>query len=126
MQGESMVCRAWRDDITLVFMINVDRTRSHLAHMCSRWLYIHKSLIWVSAYAAGNASWVCFQDELSNAGRGESKSGTPKSASTSDAASVEAEGLNGNLDSSSAKPDSSKNIGVQDAVASETPSSGDS
>lgn len=54
------------------------------------------------------------KDELSNAGRGESKSGTPKSASMSDT----------NLDSSSAKPDSSKNIGVQDAVASETPSSG--
>lgn len=80
------------------------------------------------AYAAGNASWVCFQDELSNAGRGESKSGSPMSAATSDVVmvSVEAEGLNGNLDSSSAKPDSSKNIGVQDAVASETPSSGDS
>lgn len=79
------------------------------------------------AYAAGNASWVCFQDELSDAGRGESKSGTPVSAATSDAAmdtprTEEAEGLNRNLDSSSAKPDSSKNIGVQDAVAS----SGDS
>uniref|UniRef100_A0A8C0YKR0 C-Jun-amino-terminal kinase-interacting protein 4 n=1 Tax=Cyprinus carpio carpio TaxID=630221 RepID=A0A8C0YKR0_CYPCA len=63
------------------------------------------------------------KDELSDAGRGESKSGTPVSAATSDAAmdtprTEEAEGLNRNLDSSSAKPDSSKNIGVQDAVAS--------
>lgn len=79
------------------------------------------------AYAAGNASWVCFQDELSDAGRGESKSGTPVSAATSDTGmdtprTEETEGLNRNLDSSSAKPDSSKNIGVQDAVAS----SGDS
>ncbi|XP_042590842.1 C-Jun-amino-terminal kinase-interacting protein 4 isoform X7 [Cyprinus carpio] len=63
------------------------------------------------------------KDELSDAGRGESKSGTPVSAATSDAAmdtprTEETEGLNRNLDSSSAKPDSSKNIGVQDAVAS--------
>uniref|UniRef100_A0A8C1IME7 C-Jun-amino-terminal kinase-interacting protein 4 n=1 Tax=Cyprinus carpio TaxID=7962 RepID=A0A8C1IME7_CYPCA len=62
-------------------------------------------------------------DELSDAGRGESKSGTPVSAATSDTAmdtprTEETEGLNRNLDSSSAKPDSSKNIGVQDAVAS--------
>ncbi|KAF4106953.1 hypothetical protein G5714_012943 [Onychostoma macrolepis] len=72
------------------------------------------------------------KDELSDAGRGESKSGTPMSAATSDVAMAsvdtprmeEAEGLNRNLNSSSAKPDSSKNIGVQDAVASETPSSG--
>ncbi|KAL0180211.1 hypothetical protein M9458_025653, partial [Cirrhinus mrigala] len=73
-------------------------------------------------------------DELSDASRGESKSGTPMSATTSDVAMAsvdtprteEAEGLNRNLDSSSAKPDSSKNIGVQEAVASETPSTGDS
>uniref|UniRef100_A0A8C1S9Y7 Sperm associated antigen 9 n=1 Tax=Cyprinus carpio TaxID=7962 RepID=A0A8C1S9Y7_CYPCA len=63
------------------------------------------------------------KDELSDAGRGESKSGMPVSAATSDAAmdtprTEETEGLNRNLDSSSAKPDSSKNIGVQDAVAS--------
>ncbi|XP_016141615.1 C-Jun-amino-terminal kinase-interacting protein 4 [Sinocyclocheilus grahami] len=63
------------------------------------------------------------EDELSDAGRGESKSGTPMSAATSAVAmdtprTEEAEGLNRNLDSSSAKPDSSKNIGVQDAVAS--------
>uniref|UniRef100_A0A8C2CAA7 C-Jun-amino-terminal kinase-interacting protein 4 n=1 Tax=Cyprinus carpio TaxID=7962 RepID=A0A8C2CAA7_CYPCA len=63
------------------------------------------------------------KDELSDAGRGESKSGTPVSAATSDTAmdtprTEETEGLNRNLDSSSAKPDSSKNIGVQDAVAS--------
>lgn len=85
-------------------------------------------------YAAGNASWVCFQDELSDAGKGESKSGTPMSAAMSDVAMAsvdtprmeEAKGLNRNLDSSSAKPDSSKNISVQDALASETPSSGDS
>ncbi|XP_073685038.1 C-Jun-amino-terminal kinase-interacting protein 4 isoform X3 [Garra rufa] len=72
------------------------------------------------------------KDELSECGRGESKSGTPLSAATSDVAMAsvdtprteEAEGLNRNLDSSSAKPDSSKNIGVQDAVASETPSTG--
>uniref|UniRef100_A0A671Q4J4 C-Jun-amino-terminal kinase-interacting protein 4 n=1 Tax=Sinocyclocheilus anshuiensis TaxID=1608454 RepID=A0A671Q4J4_9TELE len=62
-------------------------------------------------------------DELSDAGRGESKSGTPMSAATSAVAmdtprTEEAEGLNRNLDSSSAKPDGSKNISVQDAVAS--------
>uniref|UniRef100_A0A8C2CBH2 C-Jun-amino-terminal kinase-interacting protein 4 n=1 Tax=Cyprinus carpio TaxID=7962 RepID=A0A8C2CBH2_CYPCA len=64
------------------------------------------------------------KDELSDAGRGESKSGTPVSAATSDTAmdtprTEETEGLNRNLDSSSAKPDSSKNIGVQDAVNAE-------
>ncbi|XP_043085906.1 C-Jun-amino-terminal kinase-interacting protein 4 isoform X4 [Puntigrus tetrazona] len=72
------------------------------------------------------------KDELSDAGRGESKSDTPMSAATSDVVmesvdtprTEEAEGLNRNLDSSSAKPDSSKNISVQDAVALETPSSG--
>ncbi|KAI2658828.1 C-Jun-amino-terminal kinase-interacting protein 4 [Labeo rohita] len=72
------------------------------------------------------------KDELSDASRGGSKSGTPMSAATSDVAmaSVDtprteaAEGLNRNLDSSSGKPDSSKNIGVQEAVASETPSTG--
>uniref|UniRef100_A0A671Q4A7 C-Jun-amino-terminal kinase-interacting protein 4 n=1 Tax=Sinocyclocheilus anshuiensis TaxID=1608454 RepID=A0A671Q4A7_9TELE len=63
------------------------------------------------------------KDELSDAGRGESKSGTPMSAATSAVAmdtprTEEAEGLNRNLDSSSAKPDGSKNISVQDAVAS--------
>uniref|UniRef100_A0A673IUH1 C-Jun-amino-terminal kinase-interacting protein 4 n=1 Tax=Sinocyclocheilus rhinocerous TaxID=307959 RepID=A0A673IUH1_9TELE len=62
-------------------------------------------------------------DELSDAGRGESKSGTTMSAATSAVAmdtprTEEAEGLNRNLGSSSAKPDSSKNIGVQHAVAS--------
>ncbi|KAL1263874.1 hypothetical protein QQF64_004229, partial [Cirrhinus molitorella] len=72
------------------------------------------------------------KDELSDAGRGESKSGTPMSAATSDVAMAsvdtprteEAEGLNRNLDSSNAKPDSSKDIGVQEALASETPSTG--
>lgn len=76
------------------------------------------------------ATWVCFQDELSGASRGDSKSGTPMSTAVSDVvmASVdtprteEAEGLNRNLDSSSAKPDSR----VQDAVATETPSTGQS
>ncbi|XP_016382761.1 C-Jun-amino-terminal kinase-interacting protein 4 isoform X4 [Sinocyclocheilus rhinocerous] len=63
------------------------------------------------------------EDELSDAGRGESKSGTTMSAATSAVAmdtprTEEAEGLNRNLGSSSAKPDSSKNIGVQHAVAS--------
>uniref|UniRef100_A0A673IYM6 RH2 domain-containing protein n=1 Tax=Sinocyclocheilus rhinocerous TaxID=307959 RepID=A0A673IYM6_9TELE len=63
------------------------------------------------------------KDELSDAGRGESKSGTTMSAATSAVAmdtprTEEAEGLNRNLGSSSAKPDSSKNIGVQHAVAS--------
>ncbi|XP_051530372.1 C-Jun-amino-terminal kinase-interacting protein 4-like isoform X4 [Myxocyprinus asiaticus] len=70
------------------------------------------------------------KDELSDVNRGESKSATPMSAATSDVtmASVdtprteEAEGLNRNLNSSSAKPDSSKNIRVQDAVVAEMPS----
>ncbi|XP_051770256.1 C-Jun-amino-terminal kinase-interacting protein 4 [Ctenopharyngodon idella] len=67
------------------------------------------------------------KDELSDAGRGQSKSGTPVSAAASDVvmASVEeAEGLDKNLDSSSAKPDSRKNIGVQKGVTAETPSTG--
>ncbi|XP_057213947.1 C-Jun-amino-terminal kinase-interacting protein 4 isoform X3 [Triplophysa rosa] len=70
------------------------------------------------------------KDELSDATRGDSKSATPMSTAASDVAMAsvdtprtdEAEGLNRNLDSSSAKPDSSKNIRVQDAVATETPS----
>ncbi|XP_048027379.1 C-Jun-amino-terminal kinase-interacting protein 4 isoform X1 [Megalobrama amblycephala] len=62
------------------------------------------------------------KDELSDAGRGQSKSGT---ASDVVMASVEeAEGLDKNLDSSSAKPDSRKNIGVQKGVAAETPPTG--
>lgn len=64
-----------------------------------------------------------FQDELSGAGRAESTSSTAKSAAASDVAM--ASGSDRNLDSSRAKPDSRKNIGVQDAEASET-STGDS
>ncbi|KAI4904753.1 hypothetical protein NFI96_025112 [Prochilodus magdalenae] len=67
-------------------------------------------------------------DELSDANRGGSKSATPMSTATSDVATAsvdtpqteEAEGLNRNLNSSSKKPDSSKNIKVQDAVTTET------
>uniref|UniRef100_A0AAR2L409 C-Jun-amino-terminal kinase-interacting protein 4 n=1 Tax=Pygocentrus nattereri TaxID=42514 RepID=A0AAR2L409_PYGNA len=69
-----------------------------------------------------------FQDELSDVNRGGSKSATPMSTATSDVAMAsvdtpqteEAEGLNRNLNSSSKKPDSSKNIKVQDAIATET------
>ncbi|XP_051958405.1 C-Jun-amino-terminal kinase-interacting protein 4 isoform X1 [Xyrauchen texanus] len=71
------------------------------------------------------------KDELCDVNKGESKSATAMSAATSDVAMAsvdppraeEAEGLNRNLDSSGAKPDSSKNIRVQDALAAETPSS---
>ncbi|XP_072523946.1 C-Jun-amino-terminal kinase-interacting protein 4 isoform X2 [Salminus brasiliensis] len=67
------------------------------------------------------------EDELSDAGRGGSKSVTPASTATSDVAMAsvdtpqteEAEGLNRNLNSSSKKPDSSKNIKVQDAIATD-------
>ncbi|XP_017579164.2 C-Jun-amino-terminal kinase-interacting protein 4 isoform X2 [Pygocentrus nattereri] len=68
------------------------------------------------------------EDELSDVNRGGSKSATPMSTATSDVAMAsvdtpqteEAEGLNRNLNSSSKKPDSSKNIKVQDAIATET------
>uniref|UniRef100_A0AAR2LW51 RH1 domain-containing protein n=1 Tax=Pygocentrus nattereri TaxID=42514 RepID=A0AAR2LW51_PYGNA len=68
------------------------------------------------------------KDELSDVNRGGSKSATPMSTATSDVAMAsvdtpqteEAEGLNRNLNSSSKKPDSSKNIKVQDAIATET------
>uniref|UniRef100_A0A8C2Q2I7 Sperm associated antigen 9 n=1 Tax=Cyprinus carpio TaxID=7962 RepID=A0A8C2Q2I7_CYPCA len=63
------------------------------------------------------------KDELSGAGRAESKSSTAKSAAASDVAM--ASGLDRNLDSSRAKPDSRKNIGVQDAEASETSTGAD-
>ncbi|KAF4085301.1 hypothetical protein AMELA_G00115500 [Ameiurus melas] len=65
------------------------------------------------------------KDELSDANQGGSKSALPMSTAPSDAASVavsqaeESEGLNRNLNSSSRKPDSSKNIKVQEAVATE-------
>ncbi|XP_017338929.1 C-Jun-amino-terminal kinase-interacting protein 4 isoform X3 [Ictalurus punctatus] len=67
------------------------------------------------------------KDELSDANRGGSKSALPMSTAPSDAASAsvavsqaeESEGLNRNLNSSSRKPDSSKNIKVQEAVATE-------
>lgn len=76
----------------------------------------------------------CFQDELSDANRGGPKSATPISTAPSDAASAsvevsqteESEGLNRNLNSSSRKPDSSKNIKVQEAVAAEVPPKGES
>ncbi|KAI5103038.1 C-Jun-amino-terminal kinase-interacting protein 4-like, partial [Silurus meridionalis] len=66
----------------------------------------------------------CFQDELSDANHGGS---TPKSTAHPGAVSTsvvvsqaaETEGLNRNLDSSSRKPYSSKNIKVQEAVATE-------
>uniref|UniRef100_A0A3B4BUB9 C-Jun-amino-terminal kinase-interacting protein 4 n=1 Tax=Pygocentrus nattereri TaxID=42514 RepID=A0A3B4BUB9_PYGNA len=71
---------------------------------------------------------LCVEDELSDVNRGGSKSATPMSTATSDVAMAsvdtpqteEAEGLNRNLNSSSKKPDSSKNIKVQDAIATET------
>lgn len=74
------------------------------------------------------------KDELSDASMGGSKSTTAMSTSTSDVAmasvgmprSEEAEGLNRNLDSSSAKPDSSKNIRSQDALTKQTASTGQS
>lgn len=66
----------------------------------------------------------CFQDELSDANQGGSKPATLLPAALSGAASAsvemseteESEGLNRNLNSSSRKPDSSKNIKVQEAV----------
>uniref|UniRef100_A0A8B9KP47 C-Jun-amino-terminal kinase-interacting protein 4 n=1 Tax=Astyanax mexicanus TaxID=7994 RepID=A0A8B9KP47_ASTMX len=71
------------------------------------------------------------QDELSDASQGGSKSVTPMSTATSDVAMAsvdtpqteEAEGLNRNLNSSSKKPDSNKNIKVQNATATD-PNSG--
>lgn len=74
------------------------------------------------------------KDELSDASMGGSKSTTAMSTSTSDVAMAsvgtprteEAEGLNRNLDSSSAKPDSSKNIRSQDALTKQTASTGQS
>ncbi|XP_066519376.1 C-Jun-amino-terminal kinase-interacting protein 4 isoform X2 [Hoplias malabaricus] len=68
------------------------------------------------------------KDELSDANRGSSKSATPMSTATSDSAMAsvdtpqtkEAEGLNRNLNVSSKKPDSNKNIKVQDAIATDT------
>uniref|UniRef100_A0A3B1JB46 C-Jun-amino-terminal kinase-interacting protein 4 n=1 Tax=Astyanax mexicanus TaxID=7994 RepID=A0A3B1JB46_ASTMX len=73
------------------------------------------------------------QDELSDASQGGSKSVTPMSTATSDVAMAsvdtpqteEAEGLNRNLNSSSKKPDSNKNIKVQNATATD-PSAKDS
>uniref|UniRef100_A0A8B9KQT3 C-Jun-amino-terminal kinase-interacting protein 4 n=1 Tax=Astyanax mexicanus TaxID=7994 RepID=A0A8B9KQT3_ASTMX len=67
------------------------------------------------------------QDELSDASQGGSKSVTPMSTATSDVAMAsvdtpqteEAEGLNRNLNSSSKKPDSNKNIKVQNATATD-------
>ncbi|XP_060795611.1 C-Jun-amino-terminal kinase-interacting protein 4 [Neoarius graeffei] len=67
------------------------------------------------------------KEELSDANQGGSQSATPISTAPSDAASAsvevsqakESEGLNRNLNSSSSKPDSSKNIKVQEAVATE-------
>ncbi|XP_058261735.1 C-Jun-amino-terminal kinase-interacting protein 4 isoform X2 [Hemibagrus wyckioides] len=67
------------------------------------------------------------KDELSDANHGGSKSVTPMSTAPLNAASVSvevsqtdsSEGLNRNLNSSSRKPDSSKNIKVQEAVATE-------
>ncbi|XP_073774092.1 C-Jun-amino-terminal kinase-interacting protein 4 isoform X3 [Danio rerio] len=61
------------------------------------------------------------KDELSGLGGGECKSSTE---SASHAVPEETEGLNPNLDSSSNKPDSSKNIGVQGDAASETQATG--
>uniref|UniRef100_A0A8B9RG80 C-Jun-amino-terminal kinase-interacting protein 4 n=1 Tax=Astyanax mexicanus TaxID=7994 RepID=A0A8B9RG80_ASTMX len=66
-------------------------------------------------------------DELSDASQGGSKSVTPMSTATSDVAMAsvdtpqteEAEGLNRNLNSSSKKPDSNKNIKVQNATATD-------
>uniref|UniRef100_A0A672Q2X3 RH2 domain-containing protein n=1 Tax=Sinocyclocheilus grahami TaxID=75366 RepID=A0A672Q2X3_SINGR len=58
---------------------------------------------------------ISLKDELSGAGRGESKSSTAMSASVDTP-----QGLSRNLDSSRAKPDSRKNI----AVAAETPATG--
>lgn len=74
------------------------------------------------------------KDELSDASMGGSKSTTAMSTSTSDVAMAsvgtpqteEADGLNRNLDSSSAKPDSSKNIRSQDALTKQTASTGQS
>nr|XP_055031592.1 C-Jun-amino-terminal kinase-interacting protein 4 isoform X2 [Misgurnus anguillicaudatus] len=74
------------------------------------------------------------KDELSDAGMGGSKSTTAMSTGTSDVAMAsvgtprteEAEGLNRNLDSSSAKPDSSKNIRSQDALTKQMSSTGQS
>lgn len=75
-----------------------------------------------------------FQDELSDANKGGSKSATPMTTAPSDTASAsievsraeESEGLNRNLNSSSRKPDSSKNIKMQEAVATEVPPKGES
>lgn len=83
-------------------------------------------------YADDSASR--FQDELSDANQGGSKSALPMSTAPSDAASAsvavsqaeESEGLNRNLNSSSRKPDSSKNIKVQEAVATEVLPKGES
>ncbi|KAB5555386.1 hypothetical protein PHYPO_G00033440 [Pangasianodon hypophthalmus] len=69
------------------------------------------------------------KDELSDANQRGSKSATPMSTAPSDAASAsvevsqteKSEGLNRNLNSSSRKPDSSKNIKVQEAGATEVP-----
>lgn len=68
-----------------------------------------------------------FQDELSDVNQGGLKSSTPMRTAPSGAASAsvevpqteESEGLNNNLNSSSRKPDSSKNIKVQEGVATE-------
>ncbi|XP_053367114.1 C-Jun-amino-terminal kinase-interacting protein 4 isoform X1 [Clarias gariepinus] len=67
------------------------------------------------------------KDELSDVNQGGLKSSTPMRTAPSGAASAsvevpqteESEGLNNNLNSSSRKPDSSKNIKVQEGVATE-------
>lgn len=121
--------------LVVAFVLNVDRAHSHLAQYVISIitkLIVNMTLMFLTVIFT--ASWVCFQDELSDAGRGDSKSTTPLSTAASDVAMAsvdtprteEAEGLNRNLDSSSAKPDSSKNIRVQDAGATETPSTGES
>lgn len=83
---------------------------------------------------SGADQFVCFQDELSDANHGGSKPATLMSTAPTGAASAsvevsqteESEGLNRNLNSSSRKPDSSKNIKVQEAVATEVPPNGES
>lgn len=88
----------------------------------------------VNNYIRLRPCWLLLQDELSDAGGGGSKSATPISTATSDAAMApvdtvqteESEGLNRNLNSSSEKPDSNKNIKVQDTVVTEAYSKGES
>ncbi|KAF5902978.1 C-Jun-amino-terminal kinase-interacting protein 4 isoform X1, partial [Clarias magur] len=81
-----------------------------------------------SSYRTLDFPWTyTSKDELSDVNQGGLKSSTPMRTAPSGAASApvdvpqteESEGLNRNLNSSSRKPDSSKNIKVQDAVAAE-------